>query len=171
MALSDHVRRLSGWAYTHVPGLRQLWAQMTPAVVQQHEVPWAGLEIPLPRCRLAAITTGGVHLVDQVPFNMQDPHGDPSFRIIPAGTPSSRLTITHDYYDHRDAEQDLDILFPIGLLSSLAERGVIGSLADCYSFMGHIEGPHLPILMGQTAPEVVAHLKQQQVDAVLLTPA
>jgi L-ascorbate metabolism protein UlaG (beta-lactamase superfamily) len=35
---------------------------------------------------------------------MADPHGDPSYRIIPVGTPRSRLTITHNYYDHSDAE-------------------------------------------------------------------
>ncbi len=58
----------------------------------------------LPECRIAVITTGGVHLVDQAPFDMADPHGDPSYRIIPVGTPRSRLTITHNYYDHSDAE-------------------------------------------------------------------
>ncbi|MBA3946891.1 MAG: hypothetical protein H0X37_20305 [Herpetosiphonaceae bacterium] len=171
MALSVYTRRLRSWAYTHVPGLRQLWARTTREVVEQQEIPWADLRTPLRACRVAAITTGGVHLLDQVPFNMRDPQGDPSSRIIPAGTPHSGLTITHNYYDHRDAERDLDILFPIALLASLAERGVIGSVADCYSFMGHIAGAHVMTLAQRSAPEVARLLKQQQVDAVLLTPA
>ncbi|MDP9315603.1 MAG: glycine/sarcosine/betaine reductase selenoprotein B family protein [Chloroflexota bacterium] len=143
MTMRERLARLGGWAFTHVPGLRLLWAR----------------------------TTGGVHLVDQAPFDMRDPQGDPSYRIIPGGTPRERLMITHNYYDHRDAEQDLDMLFPIERLASLVDRGVLGSLADAYSFMGHIEGEHLATLTGQTAPEVAARLKQQRVDAVLLTPA
>ncbi|MCX7860358.1 MAG: glycine/sarcosine/betaine reductase selenoprotein B family protein, partial [Chloroflexus sp.] len=99
------------------------------------------------------------------------PRGDPSYRRIPADTPVADLTITHDYYDHTDAERDLNILFPLELMRSLAQRGIIGSLADCYSFMGHIEPPHLETLLRQTAPEVATFLKQEQVDAVLLTPA
>jgi D-proline reductase (dithiol) PrdB len=171
MTMRERLARLGGWAFTHIPGLRLLWARTTQSVVEQQDVPWVPLRTPLPECRVAVITTGGVHLVDQVPFDMRDPHGDASYRIIAVGTPRSRLTITHNSYDHRDAEQDLNILFPIELLASLVDRGVLGSLADAYSFMGHIEGGHLATLTEQTAPEVAGLLKQQRVDAVLLTPA
>ncbi len=171
MTMRERLSRLGGWAFTHVPGLRLLWARTTQSVVEQHDIPCVPLRMPLSQCRIAVITTGGVHLVDQASFDMRDPHGDPSYRIIPVGTPRSRLTITHNYYDHGDAEQDLNILFPIELLASLVDRGALGSLADAYSFMGHIEGEHLATLTGQTAPEVAARLKQQRVDAVLLTPA
>ncbi len=171
MTMRERLSRLGGWAFTHLPGLRLLWARTTQSVVEQHDIPWVPLRTPLPECRVAVITTGGVHLVDQPAFEMGDPHGDPSYRIIPVGTPRSRLTITHNYYDHSDVERDLNILLPIELLASLVDRGVLGSLADAYSFMGHIEGEHLATLTGQTAPEVAARLKQQRVDAVLLTPA
>jgi len=171
MTTRERLSRLGGWAFTHIPGLRLLWARTTQSVVEQQDLPWVPLRTPLPECRGAVITTGGVHLVDQAPFDMHDTHGDPSYRIIPVGTPRSELTITHNYYDHRDAEQDLNILFPIELMASLVERGVLGSLADGYSFMGHIEGEHLATLTRQAAPEVAARLKQERVDAVLLTPA
>jgi len=171
MTMREQLSRLGGWAFTHIPGLRLLWARTTQSVVEQQDVSWVPLRRRLPECRIAVITTGGVHLVDQAPFDMADPHGDPSYRIIPVGTPRSRLTITHNYYDHSDAEQDLNILFPVELLASLIDRGVLGSLTDAYSFMGHIEGEHLATLTGQTAPEVAARLKQERVDAVLLTPA
>ncbi len=171
MQIRERLSRLGGWAFTHVPGLRQLWARTTQSVVEQHDIPWVPLRTPLPECRMAVITTGGVHLVDHAPFDMGDTHGDPSYRSIPVETPRSRLTITHNYYDHGDAEQDLNILMPIELLACLVDRGVLGSLADAYSFMGHIEGEHLATLTGRTAPEVAARLKQQRVDAVLLTPA
>lgn len=171
MNVAELVRKLSSWAYRYVPGLRQLWARTTSAVIEQQAIPWVSLRKPLNECRIAIITTGGVHLHEQTPFDMQDSHGDPSYRVIPAATPHSDLEITHDYYDHRDAERDLNILFPMEHMAALTERGSIGSLADCYSFMGHIEGDHLTTLQQQTAPAVSRLLKQQQVDAVLLTPA
>ncbi len=80
--------------------------------------------------------------------------------------------ITHDYYDHSDAEKDLNIIFPLERLQELQEEGVIGQLANThYSFMGHIDGRHIATLIGQSALAVVKKLKQDQVDVVLLTPA
>lgn len=159
-----------GHLYTHVPELARFWGQRFDAL-QFDDVPFVPLAKPLHACRIALITTGGVHLTDQPPFDMVDPRGDASFRVIPADTPRERLMITHDYYDHRDAEQDLNILLPIMLLREVAQAGQIGSLATCYGFMGHIEPPHVDTLVQQTAPQVAGKLKQDQVDAVLLTPA
>lgn len=102
---------------------------------------------------------------------MADSHGDPSFRVIPADTARDQLMITHDYYDHRDAEADLNILYPLALLRELAAAGRIGAVASGYGFMGHIEPPHVETLLHKTAPQVAGMLRQEQVDAVLLTPA
>ncbi len=162
--------RLTGQIFSQIPALARLWGSAYRAL-SFDQVPFTPLRKPLTECRLALVTTGGVHCQDQPPFDMRDPRGDPSYRRIPADTPLSRLTITHDYYDHTDAEADLNILFPLDLVRSLVQRGIIGSLATCYSFMGHIEPPHLETLLRQTAPEVATFLKQEQVDAVLLTPA
>jgi D-proline reductase (dithiol) PrdB len=159
-----------GRLYSRVPVLARRWGRGFDALAFD-DVPFARLEKPLEQCRLALITTGGVHLRDQPAYDMADPRGDPSYRAIPAGTPPERLTITHDYYDHADAERDLNILLPLALFRELAERGRIGSLATCYSFMGHIEPPHVAMLMQVTAPQVAGKLKQERVDAVLLTPA
>jgi hypothetical protein len=37
--------------------------------------------------------------------------------------------------------------------------------------MGHIDGPHLPTLVAETAPEIARRLLAAQVDYVLLVPA
>ncbi len=168
--LIQNIYRGIGHLYTHVPVLARFWGQRFDAL-QFDDVPFVPLHKPLHACRIALITTGGVHLTDQPPFDMADPRGDASFRVIPADTPRERLTITHDYYDHSKAEQDLNILLPIMLLRELAQAGQIGSLATCYGFMGHIEPPHIDTLVQQTAPQVAGKLKQDRVDAVLLTPA
>jgi len=81
-------------------------------------------------------------------------------------------TITHDYYDHRDADRDLNIVFPITRLKEMQRAGYIGSVSDMhFSFMGHIDGHHVGTLVNRTAPQVVRILKDLKVDVVLLTPA
>lgn len=118
------------------------------------------------------ITTGGVHLSSQKPFDMKDPSGDPSFREIPADTPSENLCITHNYYDHSDADKDINIVFPIERLRLLKQFGEIGDINPRhFSFMGHIMGPHIETLLRETAPRVADKLKEGGVKAAILTPA
>ena len=102
---------------------------------------------------------------------MKDTNGDPTYRDIPKDASKEQLTITHDYYDHKDADKDINIVFPIDRLKELKETGEIGDLADInFGFMGHIEAGHIYTLINDTAPEVADRLKSQGVDAVLLTP-
>jgi D-proline reductase (dithiol) PrdB len=168
--LRQRIYRLVGALYSRIPFLARGWGKRFDAL-QFNDVPFAPMQVPLNRARLALITTGGVHLIDQLPFDMADPRGDATFRVVPADTPRERITITHDYYDHSDAEKDLNILFPIDMLRRLVQVGCVGSLATSYGFMGHIEPPHVETLILKTAPQVAGMLKQERVDAVLLTPA
>lgn len=120
---------------------------------------------------MAIVTTAGVHQRDQEPFDMGDPDGDPSYRVIDGRMPAADLMITHDYYDHADADRDINIVFPIERLRELASEGVIGGVALFhYGFMGHIVGPHIPELIEGTAPEVAGKLKEDEVDVALLIP-
>jgi len=168
--LRQQIGRAFGRLLTRLPILARSWGRRFDALTSD-DVPFTRLRKPLHSCRIALITTGGVHLRTQQPFDMGDSRGDPSFRAIPADTPAEQLTITHDYYDHRDAERDLNILFPLALGRELVARGALGSLGTGYSFMGHIEPPHVETLLRRTAPEVARRLRQEQIDAVLLTPA
>lgn len=149
---------------------RRLIASFDP--LESSDIPWAGFEMPPSRCKLALVTTAGVHHSGQQPFNMGDKNGDPSFRILDGDTIETDYTITHDYYDHRDALRDLNIVLPLTRLKEMRAAGCIGALAERhYSFMGHIDGGHVRTLIRQTAPRVAALLHEDAVDAVLLTPA
>ncbi len=140
--------------------------------------PWNSLDIPwtpaikaLDKSRIAVVTTAGVHHKDQEPFNMMDREGDPSYRVIDLTRPLSSLMITHDYYDHADADKDINIVFPVERLKEFEREGLIGQVADLhYGFMGHIIGRHIPTLINKNAPEIARRLKQDNVDIVLLTP-
>lgn len=134
-------------------------------------IPWSPVKKPLKESVVALVTTSGVHLRDQVPFVMTDSNGDPSYREIGRDTPHSRLMITHDYYDHTDADRDINVVFPVDRLKELAVDGIIGGVSPTlYSFMGHITGPHLAELMSRTAPSVAASLLEGGADCVVLTP-
>jgi len=134
-------------------------------------IPWTPFKKPLSECTVAIVTTAGVHHRDQQPFDMIDKAGDPSYRVIDGTRPVSDLMITHDYYDHHDADKDINIVFPFERLREFAAEGIIKGLANRhYGFMGHITGVHIPALINKTGPEVAQLIKQEGVDVVLLTP-
>jgi D-proline reductase (dithiol) PrdB len=138
---------------------------------ESEEIPWSPLTKPLDRCTMALVTTAGVHQKDQTPFDMLDPDGDPTFRTIDNSVSVNNLMITHDYYDHADADKDMNIVFPLERLQEFAQEGVIGRVADkSYSFMGHIDGPYIHTLINKSSPEIVTCLKADKVNVVLLTP-
>lgn len=168
--------KVSNWFFG-IPAVAQAWAWLKAKSSdtfkdQDDAVPFHELKKPLAKSAFALVTTGGVHLRDQPPFDMDDPDGDPSYREIPAATEPADLTITHKYYDHRDADRDLNIVFPLAHFENLAEQGVIGDVAERhYAFMGHIDGPLVSDLVEKTAPEVAGKLAEDGIDCVLLTPA
>lgn len=138
---------------------------------ESEDIPWTPVVTPLHESTVSIVTTSGVHHIDQEPFDMVDPFGDPSYREVDRVWPIDELRITHDYYDHSDADKDINIVFPIQRLKELAEEGVIGQVAEThYGFMGHIEGYHIPTLLQETGPEVARKCKSQRADIVLFTP-
>jgi D-proline reductase (dithiol) PrdB len=168
--------RFFNWLYA-IPAVAQFWAKQSAArtadvVDVSGAIPFTPLTKPLARCRVALITTGGIHLPEQSAFDMTNPDGDAGYRVIPGDADLTQLTITHKYYDHRDADADRNIIFPLDHLRDLARQAVIGSVAPRhFGFMGHIDGDLIAILNQQSAPAVVAMLRKDQVDCVLLTPA
>jgi D-proline reductase (dithiol) PrdB len=131
------------------------------------DLPFVSPKKPLHECRLALVTTGGVHLPEDARFDIDDPAGDASYREIPAG--AEELTWTHAYYRSEGAS-DLDSVFPLWTLRELVAEGVVGGLnRRHFSFMGaiHDTAP----LIEETAPEVARKLMGDAVDVVLLTPS
>ncbi|MDH4246439.1 MAG: glycine/betaine/sarcosine/D-proline family reductase selenoprotein B [Deltaproteobacteria bacterium] len=154
-----------------LPSVQRRWARNYRAI-QSEEIPWARLSKPLSRCRVALVTSGGVLLRSDPPFDMKDPDGDPSLRVIPSSAAPEDLHIIHDYYDHRDADRDVNVVLPMTALRALVTEGVIGEVGPRhYSLMGHIQGRHLNTLRERTAPEVAAMLVRDGVDLALFTPA
>ena len=144
--------------YAKIPSLLDLYAQRAGLVVND-AAPLTPLPRPLRTCRIALVTTAGLHLHQQEPFDMTDKNGDPSYREIPSSIGIGELSITHHYFPKADALADPNLVLPMEPLRQLAGEGTIGSIAPrFFSFMGHILGEHLKTLIGTTAPNVAAAL-------------
>lgn len=129
------------------------------------------LRKPLKDCMVALVTTAGLSLPEQAPFDVGKKKGDTSFRELPAHI-SPQLLEMHQRsgaFDHTGVLRDRNLAFPLDRLRELQERKEIGAIAPRhYSFMGSIVAPAQ--LIKETAPEVAQRLKADAVDAVLLTP-
>jgi D-proline reductase (dithiol) PrdB len=139
------------------------------------EIPWTPLEKRLPDCKVALISSGGIALKSDQPFDhageRQNPWwGDPTHRVIPCGTQGEDIRVYHLHISPRPAESDLNSLLPIDRLTELAKAGVIAEAAEShYSFMGYTLQPRS--LLEETTPKIIRNLKDEAVDVVVLVPA
>ena len=172
MSLSRLKNRLLARLATRYPVLAQRFIDAYQPWETEGEIPWTQVVKPLREARLALVTTAGIHHAGQPPFNMSDKDGDPGFRELDGATLFDAFRITHDYYDHSDADRDPNVVLPLVPLQELVAEGVLGGLAEThYGFMGHIDGRHILTLIEVQAQEVARRLKQDRVDLVLLAPA
>jgi len=129
------------------------------------EIPWTPLRKPLSHCTVTLVSTGGVHLRSDHPFNL---NGDPTYRVIPKGAQQADLAISHQAYDKTDALRDINLVFPIERLRELEAERVIGRLGDVHYGFG---------LMGSAKrlmpaiKDVARRIKESGVDLALLVPA
>jgi D-proline reductase (dithiol) PrdB len=140
------------------------------AVFAANESPaFTAMPKPLRESTVALVTTAGVHLAAQTPFDLRDEHGDWSWRAIPGDVDVRDISVSHEHYDTSDANSDPNVVFPIDALRELAREGVLGAVSSLHAgLMGWI--PDGAPLRDETAPEVARALLEAGVDAVVLTP-
>lgn len=123
----------------------------------------------LNKSKVALVSSAGIHLKSQEAFDVVSDYGDWSYREIPSDSAVEEIMISDTHYDHSDADQDINCLFPITHVRTLAKEGFIGEVAsNHYGFMGFIPNPKE--LITKTAPEAAELLKKDGVDIVFLTP-
>ena len=133
--------------------------------------PGTRLSKPLSESRIALVTSAGFSAPGQPPFDASILGGDWSFREIATSTPVQSLLIGQksDAFDHSGIEADKNLAFPLDRLRELAEAGEVGEVSPRhFSIMGSIAAPGL--LVSESAPEIVRKLRDDEVDAVFLTP-
>ncbi len=123
--------------------------------------------VPLAGCRLAIVTTAGLHRRADRPFGP----GDQSYRIIPVDTPSAEIVQSHTSlgFDRTPIMRDLNISFPIDRIHELISQGELaGPPPNNYSFMGAQRD--VARIEAETGPEVGRRLREEGVDLALITP-
>ena len=132
--------------------------------------PLAPMRKPLAECRVALLTSGGVSRKDAAPFNPQA-RNDLRVDAVAKDTAADFFAIHDDYYNHSDADRDINCIFPIERLRELAAERVISSVApNHYSgFMGrtYIRSA----VINEAAPALARRLRDESVDAFVLVPA
>jgi D-proline reductase (dithiol) PrdB len=132
-------------------------------------VPFTPFDGELAKSTVALVTAAGVHLRDQEPFNIADELGDLGYRIIPDDVDSSQLMVTHHHYDHSDADEDINVVFPIDALRELQSEGFIRDIAKKHvGYMGYTM--QLKAMYEGTAREIANEIdKGSRADLVVLT--
>jgi len=121
---------------------------------------------PLSRRRLALVTTAGLHLRSDRPFQM-DPND--FYRVIPGDVSANDLVMSHlaASFDRSGYQRDWNVVFPLDRLRELVREGFIGSLAD-YHYS--VSSAHSADEFAAPAREIAELLKKDNVDGALLLP-
>ncbi len=131
------------------------------------ETPFANWHGEMTDAKVALVTTAGVHLNTQMPFDVEA--GDHTVHFIPAKTRADELMVTHTHFDRSDADLDIECIFPLATLRQLAEDNRIGSVAEThYGLMGYI--PESSGLISESIPAMIRQIKEEQVQVVILNP-
>ena len=139
--------------------------------LEHDDTPWVALGKPLSECRVALVTSAGLHLRGDQPFTRDTPGGESSYRVIPSDSDPNDVVQSHFSigFDHTGIYRDLNVTFPMDRLREMVAQGKIGSLStNFYSFMGALRDPS--VVINETGPEAARQLAADGVDVVLLTP-
>lgn len=138
---------------------------------------WAPFAHRLSASRIALLSSAGIYLRSRhTAFDLAQEHerpewGDPTWRSIPASTPPEEIGVAHLHINEDDLLADPEIALPMQGLAELVREGVIGhTVANHVTVMGY-QDRALPAWKSTTAPEIVANLREQAADGLILAPA
>ncbi len=157
------------------PSLRAWIRRSIPAEPFPGPIPWTPLKRPLRKTTFCLVTSAGISLKTDLPFDMdrekkEPTWGDPTHREIPRWATEDDIQVHHLHIKTDYIRQDLNVMLPLGRFREFEQEGIIGRLAPtCYSYYGFQLDPRT--LLQQTMPKMAAKMHQEGVEAVLLTPA
>ena len=127
--------------------------------------PWISPK-PLRECKIAIVSTAGLHRRDDAPFAL----GAVDYRLLPGDVDFADVVISHvsTNFDRSAFQQDPNIWFPLDRLREMHADGEIGGISSWhYSFMG--AQPNHAALQ-PTGEEVGRLLAADEVDVALMVP-
>ena len=150
-------------------------------IVRADPVPFTPLRRPVNQSRFALVTTAGIwNKQTDPPFDFERERreplwGDPSYRVLRRDIRQEQVGAGHLHLNNDDLLADINIALPITRFRELVDAGEVGSLAEShYSLMGYQgrapDGGDTAEWEQRYGPEVAARMRDEGVDAVLLTP-
>jgi D-proline reductase (dithiol) PrdB len=162
-------------SYRYISGITRRMLRTWVAMESPRAIPWTPLCKPLQRSKVALLSSAGIALKTDRPFDQEGERenpwwGDPSYRVLPKTAAETDVRLYHMHIDPRPALQDLNCLFPLARLMEMAQLGEIGASAEQhYSMMGYIMQPE--VLLQETVPAIIRDLRAERADVVVLVPA
>jgi len=167
-------RRVDPWRFTGSFIAKMLSAAI-PDEPRHPAIPWAPVSKPLSACRVSLVSTAGLSMKGDTPFDMESERkrptwGDPSWRRLRADSTAENIEANHLHIDTRYIERDLNVALPLDRLREAVSEGVVGAVAPShYSIMG-FQGSDSSTLEKESAPAIAAAMRSEEVDLALLAP-
>ena len=132
--------------------------------------PWTPLAKPVADCTVALLVSGGILHCAATPFDA-DARNDHRVDAIDPATPTDQYQIHDRYFDHADADRDLNCIFPIDRLHELAAAGEVGAVAKRHwsGFMGRTYNRGK--VRDESGPAFAQGLMADHVDLLVAIPA
>jgi D-proline reductase (dithiol) PrdB len=157
------------------PGLKAWVRTFIPEEDFKGPIPWTPMVKPVSLTTITLVTSAGISLKFDPPFDMEREKreplwGDRSFRTIPRGTSEKDIDVNHLHINTNYIKQDINVILPLARMAEFEKEGMIGRLApSAYSFYG-FQWQNDDFLKEAIEP-ISRKMKLEGVEAVLLTPA
>ena len=167
-------KRVDGFRFLP-PGLAAWVRKFIPEEEFKGFIPWTPLAKPLSQTALALVTSAGISLKTDPPFDMEREKreaiwGDRSYRAIPRGTTEKDIEVNHLHINTNYIKQDINVILPLARMAEFEQERIIGRLAPTsYSFYG-FQWKSTDFLKEAIEP-ICARMNIERVEAVLMTPA
>ena len=161
-------------SYRFLEGMAKRVMRHWSSLGAPREIPWTPLSKPLAQCTVSLVSSAGLALLTDPPFDQeierQDPwFSDPSYRVVPRTASTGGVRVYHLHINPSFSEQDINCVMPIERLNELEALGEIGRSAPShYSYMGYTLRPEA--LLQHAVPGIIQQLRAERVDAVALVP-
>ena len=119
--------------------------------------------------RVALLSSAGLYLENQQPFQYKNFYGDFSFRVFPSDFPLSSLRLTESDFDRSGFEADSASLFPLPELKEVVFEFSGQTAAHHFSLLGF--NLKRKELLEETLPQILKILREDKTSLVLLVPA
>jgi D-proline reductase (dithiol) PrdB len=157
------------------PGLTAWVRKFIPDEDFKGYIPWTPMAKPMSQTTIALVTSAGISLKTDPPFDMEREKGEPtwgdrSYRAIPRETTEKDIEVKHLHINTNYIKQDINVILPLARMAEFEQEKIIGHLAPTgYSFYG-FQWQNTDFLKEAIEP-ISKRMKSEGVEAVLMTPA